>query len=50
MDRDELILIDLALSNILDVIPLIDNTGSDANDALNRTLVRVYERNLAALN
>ena len=50
MERDELILTDLALSNMLDVIPWIDNTGIDANDALNRTLVRLYERNLAALN
>ena len=50
MDRDEVNLIGLALSNILDVIPLIDNTERDANDALNRTLVRLYERNLAALN
>ena len=50
MDRDELNLTELALANILDVIPVIDNTGSDANDVLNRTLVRLYERNLAALN
>ena len=50
MDRDELNQTELALANILDVIPLIDNTGNDANDVLNRTLVRLYERNLAALN
>ena len=50
MNRDEFNLTQLALSNILDVIPWIDNTGSEANGALNRALVRLYERNMAVLN
>ena len=50
MNRDEFNLTQLALSNILDIIPWIDNTGSEANGALNRTLVRLYERNMAVLN
>ena len=47
MERDDL---DLALANILDVIPWIDNCGDDVDELLNQTLVRIYERNLAALN
>ena len=50
MNRDEFNLTQLALSNILDVIPWIDNTGSEVNGALNRALVRLYERNMAVLN
>ena len=47
MERDDL---DLALANILDVIPSIDNCGDDVDELLNQQLVRIYERNLAALN
>ena len=47
MERDDL---DLALANILDVIPWIDNCGDDVDELLNQRLVRIYERNLAALN
>ena len=46
MERDNM---DLALLNILDVIPLIDNCGDDVDRLLNQTLVRLYERNVAAL-
>ena len=45
MERDNM---DLALFNILNVIPWIDNCG-DGVDGLNQTLVRLYERNVAAL-
>ena len=41
---------DLALANILDVVPFIENTGVDVNRPLNQALVRLYERNLAAFN
>ena len=41
--------LNLALDNILDVVPFIDNTG-EADAPLNQALVRLYERNLAALN
>ena len=48
MDRDNTNS-NLALANILDVVPLIDNTG-EADPPMNQALVRLYERNLAALN
>ena len=41
--------INLALANILDVVPFIDNIGDNADGPLNRALVRIYERNVAAL-
>ena len=46
MDRDNMT---LALGNILDVVPFIDNIGDNADGPLNRALLRIYERNLAAL-
>ena len=50
MDRGDInTRLNLALDNILDVVPLIDNTG-EADAPLNQALVRLYERNLAALN
>ena len=41
---------DLALANILDIAPLIENSEDDANGPLNRALVRLFERNLAVFN
>ena len=50
MNRDDINpRLDLALANILEVVPFIDNTG-EADAPLNQALVRLYERNLAALN
>ena len=46
-DRDNMV--NLALANILDVVPFIDNIGDNADGPLNRALLRIYERNLAAL-
>ena len=37
---------DLALANLLDVIPLISNTGEEA---VNPAILRIYERNAAVL-
>ena len=41
---------DLALANILDIAPFIENSEDDANGPLNRALLRLFERNLAVFN
>ena len=46
MDRNNT---ELALANILEVVPFIENIGDNADGPLNRALVRIYERNVAAL-
>ena len=48
MNRDEII--DLALANMLDVIPLISNVDHEVNADVNDALVSIYERNMAAFN
>ena len=45
MNREIIDITDLALANILDVIPLISNTG----EAVNPNILRIYERNAAVL-
>ena len=45
MDHDTSVF-DLALANLLDVIPLITNTDEDVDPAL----LRIYERNAAIIN
>ena len=45
MDHD-ISVFDLALANLLDVIPLITNTDEDVDPAL----LRIYERNAAIIN
>ena len=45
MNREITEIADLALANILDLIPLITNTG----DEINPILVQIYERNAAVL-
>ena len=39
-------IIELALANLLDLIPMISNTDEDADPAL----IRIYERNAAIVN
>ena len=48
MNRDEII--DLAMANMLDIIPLISNIENEVNADINTTLVLIYERNMAMLN
>ena len=48
MNRDEII--DLALANMLDLIPVISNTDDELNSEVNAILLSIYERNLAILN
>ena len=48
MIRDEII--DLALANILEIIPVISNTDDESNPEVNAILLSIYERNLAILN
>ena len=47
MDRDNQY---LALFNILEIIPWIDNIENDVDGLLIETLVRLYEGNVAALD
>ena len=48
MNRDEII--DLAVANMLDIIPLISNIDNEVNADINATLVAIYERNMAMIN
>ena len=48
MNRDEII--DLAMANMLDTIPLISNIDNEVNADINATLASVYERSIAMLN
>ena len=48
MNRDQIV--DLAMANILDIIPLISNIDNEVNADINATLVLIYERNMAMLN
>jgi len=48
MSRDEII--DLAMANMLDIIPLISNIDNEVNADINAALVSIYERNMAMLN
>ena len=48
MNRDEII--DFALANMLDIIPVICNTDDESNPELNAILLSIYERNMAILN
>ena len=45
MNRETYDIQKLALANILDIIPLISNTGEEVNAAI----LRIYERNAAIL-
>jgi len=46
MNREIIEITDLALVNILDLIPLITNTG----DEVNPIIIQIYERNAAVLD
>ena len=46
MNREITEIADLALANILDLIPLITNTG----DEVDPIILGIYERNAAVLN
>ena len=46
MNREIIEITDLALVNILDLIPLITNTG----DEVNPIILQIYERNAAVLD
>ena len=46
MNREITEITDLALVNILDLIPLITNTG----DEVNPIIIQIYERNAAVLD
>ena len=46
MNREIIEITDLALVNILDLIPLITNTG----DEVNPIILQIYERNAAILD
>ena len=48
MNRDQII--DLAMANLLDIIPLISNIDNEINADINAVLVSIYERNMAILN
>ena len=48
MNRDEIF--DLALANILDIIPLISNIDHEVNADINAALDTIYERNMDILN
>ena len=48
MNRDEII--DLALANMLDIIPVISNIDDEMSPEVNAILLSIYERNLAILN
>ena len=48
MNRDEII--DLAMANMLDIIPLISNIDNEVNADINAALVSIYERSMAMLN
>ena len=48
MNRDEIL--NLALANMLDIIPVICNTDDESNPELNAILLSIYERNMAILN
>ena len=48
MNRDEII--DLAMANMLDVIPLIANIDNEVNADINAVLVSIYERSMTMLN
>ena len=48
MERDQII--DLALANILEIIPLISNIDNEINADINAALVSIYERNMAIMN
>ena len=48
MNRDEII--DLALANMLDIIPVISNIDDELSPEVNAILLSIYERNLAILN
>ena len=48
MNRDEII--DLAMANMLDIIPLISNIDDEVNADVNAKLVSIYERSMAMLN
>ena len=45
MNRETIDIQELALANILDIIPLISNTGEEMDVAI----WRIYERNVAIL-
>ena len=45
MAREIIDIIELALANLLDVIPLISNTGEEVDPII----IRIYERNFAVL-
>ena len=45
MNREITNITDLALANLLDVIPLISNTGEEVHPLI----LRIYERNAAVL-
>ena len=46
MNREITEIQDLALANVLDIIPLISNTGEDVDPII----LRIYDRNSAILN
>ena len=46
MNREIIEITELALANILDVIPLISNTG----ERVDPIILRIYERNAAVLD
>ena len=48
MNRDKII--DLAVANMLDIIPLISNIDNEVNADINAALVSIYERNMAIIN
>lgn len=45
MTREIIEITELALANLLDVIPLISNTGEEVDPII----IRIYERNFAVL-
>ena len=45
MTREIIDITELALANLLDVIPLISNTGEEVDPII----IRIYERNFAVL-
>ena len=45
MTREIIDITELALANLLDVIPLISNTGEEVDPIM----IRIYERNFAVL-
>ena len=48
MNRDEII--NLALANMVDIIPLISNIDNEVNVETNAVLISIYERNMAVMD